>query len=137
MAPSDWEAFVPVPSQVERQLQVELGVWRGGGPGHDLPLVEPQRAPRPIPREARRVPPARHGGLRRRQLGGAAAQVEAEAEAAAAHQAEGEEVSVAVGALPVVEDELAALGLRVVGQEPDLDVELPAGRLSNRETFWP
>ena len=83
------------------------------------------------------MPPARHGGLRRRQLRGAAAQVEAEAEAAAARQAEGEEVAVAVGSLPVVEDELAALGLRVVGQEPDLDVELPAGRLSNRETFLP
>ena len=129
--------YIPVSSQVERQLQVELGVRRGGGPLDDLPLVEPQCAPRPRPREARRVPPARHGGLRRRQLGGAAAQVEAEAEAAAARQAEGEEVSVAVGALPVVEDELAALGLGVVGEEPDLDVELPAGRLSNRETFWP
>ena len=129
MAPSYLEAVVPVPSQVERQPEVELGEGRGGGPGHDLPLVEPQRAPRPIPREARRVPAARHGGLRRRQAGGAAAQVEAQPEAAAGRQAEREEVSVAVGGLPVVEDELAAR-LRVVGEEPDLDVELPAGRLS-------
>ena len=116
------ERSLPKASEVEWQFQVEFGERQGRGTGHHFPLVELQRPPRPRPRDADRVPLSRPHALRGRQVGEAAAQVEPQLHAAPADEVQAEKVPVAVGVLPVVQDDS---GVGLVGEEPHDDVELP------------